>query len=150
MLAKELEHCLNDAFLQARKAGHGHLTVEHLLRGILGVPDVCDLLRACGGDPVLLKQELERHLEESAPPRLDENVGRELPRLLEVQPTMGFQRVLQRAVFEVRSSGKEEIGAVDVLIAIFREKQTHAVLLLNRHNITHSAVVNCLSNRQKQ
>ena len=145
MLSDELEHCLSDAFLQARKTGHGHVTVEHLLLAILGIPNVCDVLRACGGDPAVLKQELEQHLAESTPPRLEEYEGRELPRLLEVQPTLGFQRVLQRAVFYGRSSGREEVGGADVLVAIFKEKQTHAVYLLNRHNITHPVVVNYMS-----
>jgi ATP-dependent Clp protease ATP-binding subunit ClpA len=86
MLSNELEHCLTDAFLRARKTGHGHSTIEHLLLAILDTPNVCDILRACRGDPVILKQELEKHLDELTPPRLDEYEGRELPRTLEVQP----------------------------------------------------------------
>jgi ATP-dependent Clp protease ATP-binding subunit ClpA len=145
MLSNELEHCLMDAFLRARKAGHGHSTIEHLLLAILDSPNVCDVLRACRGDPVILKHELEKHLDESTPPRFDGYEGRELPRTLEVQPTLGLQRVLQRAVFYVKSSDKKEVGVADVLVAIFSEKQSHAVCLLNRHNITRLDVVNYIS-----
>ena len=145
MLSNELEHCLTDAFLQARNGGHGHTTIEHLLLAILDTPTVCDILRACRGDPVILKQELEKHLDESTPPRLDEYEGRALPRALEVQPTPGLQRVLQRAVFHVRSSEKKEIGAAHVLIAIYSEKRSHAAHLLKLQNITRLDVVNYLS-----
>jgi ATP-dependent Clp protease ATP-binding subunit ClpA len=145
MLSNELEHCLSDAFLQARKTGHGHLTIEHLLLGILDNPNVGAVLRACRCDPVILKQELQQHLHESTPPRLDENEGRELPRTLEVQPTVGLQRVLQRALFHVKSGGKKEVGFTDVLVAIFSEKQSRAVYLLNRHDITRLDVVNYIS-----
>ena len=145
MLSNELELCLTDAFLQARKTGHGYSTIEHLLLAILETPNVCDILRACRGDPVVLKRELEEHLDESTPPRLDEYEGRELPRTLEVQPTHGLQRVLQRAVFHVKSSNKKEVGVAHVLVAIFSEKQSHAACLLNRHNITRLDVVNYLS-----
>ena len=109
MLSNELEHCLKDAFLQARKTGHGHSTIEHLLLAILDTPNVCDILRACHVDPVILGQELEKHLDESTPPRLDEYEGRELPRTLEVQPTLSLQRVLQRAAFHVKSNNKDEV-----------------------------------------
>ena len=143
MLSNELEHCVTDAFLQARKTGHGHSTIEHLLLAILETPNVCDVLHACRGDPVMLKQELEKHLVESTPPRLDEYEGRELP--IEVQPTLALQRVLQRAVFYVKSSDKKEVGVNDVLVAIFSEEQSHAAYLLNRHNITRLDVVNYLS-----
>jgi ATP-dependent Clp protease ATP-binding subunit ClpA len=145
MLSNELEHCLTDAFLQARKTGHGNSTIEHLLLAILDTPNVCDILRACRVDPVILEQELEKHLDESTPPRLDEYEGRELPRTLEVQPTLGLQRVLQRAVFYVKSSDRKEVGVTHVLVAIFSEKQSQAACLLNRHNITRLDVVNYLS-----
>lgn len=137
MLSKELEYCLTDAFLQSRKTGHAHLSVEHLLLAILDTPNVRDVLRAHRVDPVILKQELEKHLDESTPPRLDECEGRELPRILEVQPTLGLQRVLQRAVFYVKSKGEQEVGVAHALVAIFSEKRSHAAYLLNRHNITH-------------
>jgi hypothetical protein len=145
MLSKELEHCLNDAFQQARKSGHGQLTVEHLLLAILETPKVGEILRACGCDPEKLRQDLREHLDQTTPPRLEETEGRELPRLVEVQPTLGFQRVLQRAVFHVQSSGKKETGVANVLVAIFSEQQSHAVELLSRQNLTRLKVVEYIS-----
>jgi ATP-dependent Clp protease ATP-binding subunit ClpA len=145
MLSNELQHCLSDAFQQSRKTGYAHSTIEHLLLAILDTPNVCDVLRACRVDPMILKQELEKHLHESTPPRLDDYEGRELPRTLEVRPALGLQRVLQRAVFRVKSSDKQEVAVADVLVAIFSEKQSHAVYLLHRHNITRLNLVNYLS-----
>ncbi len=145
MLSNELEHCLNDAFHQAREAGHGHLTTEHLLLAILDAPKVCEILRACRCDLVKLKQELKQHVVESAPPRSDEYEGRSLPTALVVQPTRGFQRVLQRAVFHVQSSGKKEVGVANVLVAIFSEKQSQAVHLLNLQDVTRQHVVDYIS-----
>ena len=138
MLSNELEYCLNDAFHQAREARHEYLTVEHLLLAILDTPKVREILRACGADLAKLKQELKEHLDQSTP-RLDETEERE------VQPTLGFQRVLQRAVFHVQSSGKKEVGVANVLVAIFSEKQSHAVYLLNRQHVARLDVVNYIS-----
>ena len=138
MLSNELEYCLNDAFHQAREARHEYLTVEHLLLAILDTPKVREVLRACGADLSKLKQELKEHIDQSTP-RLEEGEERE------VQPTLGFQRVLQRAVFHVQSSGKKEVGVANVLVAIFSEKQSHAVFLLNRQHVTRLDVVNYIS-----
>ncbi|MGH8284322.1 MAG: ATP-dependent Clp protease ATP-binding subunit ClpA [Steroidobacteraceae bacterium] len=138
MLSNELEYCLNDAFHQAREARHEYLTVEHLLLAILDTPKVREVLRACGAELPRLKQELKEHLEQTTP-RLEEGEERE------VQPTLGFQRVLQRAVFHVQSSGKKEVGVPNVLVAIFSEKQSHAVYLLNRQHVTRLDVVNYIS-----
>jgi ATP-dependent Clp protease ATP-binding subunit ClpA len=138
VLSNELEYCLNDAFHQAREARHEYLTVEHLLLAILDTPKVREVLRACGADLSKLKQELKDHIDQSTP-RLDEGEERE------VQPTLGFQRVLQRAVFHVQSSGKKEVGVANVLVAIFSEKQSHAVFLLNRQHVTRLDVVNYIS-----
>jgi ATP-dependent Clp protease ATP-binding subunit ClpA len=138
MLSNELEFCLNDAFHQAREARHEYLTVEHLLLAILETPRVREVLRGCGADLAKLKQELRTHIAQSTP-KLDEGEERE------VQPTLGFQRVLQRAVFHVQSSGKKEVGVGNVLVAIFSEKQSHAVFLLNRAHVTRLDVVNYLS-----
>src|SRR6202008_2055633 len=138
VLSNELEYCLNDAFHQAREARHEYLTVEHLLLAILDTPKVREVLRACGADLSKLKQELKDHIDQS-PPRLEEGEERE------VQPTLGFQRVLQRAVFHVQSSGKKEVGVGNVLVAIFSEKQSHAVFLLNRQRVTRLDVVNYIS-----
>jgi ATP-dependent Clp protease ATP-binding subunit ClpA len=138
VLSNELEYCLNDAFHQAREARHEYLTVEHLLLAILDTPKVREILRACGADLVKLKQEIKEHIDQSTP-RLDESEERE------VQPTLGFQRVLQRAVFHVQSSGKKEVGVANVLVAIFSEKQSHAVYLLNRQHVARLDVVNYIS-----
>ncbi|HUN73485.1 MAG TPA: ATP-dependent Clp protease ATP-binding subunit ClpA [Steroidobacteraceae bacterium] len=138
MLSNELEYCLNDAFHQAREARHEYLTVEHLLLAIIDTPKVREILRACGADLAKLKQELKDHLDQSTP-RLEESEERE------VQPTLGFQRVLQRAVFHVQSSGKKEVGVANVLVAIFSEKQSHAVYLLNRQHVARLDVVNYIS-----
>jgi len=138
VLSNELEYCLNDAFHQAREARHEYLTVEHLLLAILDTPKVREVLRACGADLGKLKQELKEHIDQSTP-RLEEGEERE------VQPTLGFQRVLQRAVFHVQSSGKKEVGVANVLVAIFSEKQSHAVFLLNRQHVTRLDVVNYIS-----
>ncbi len=96
------------------------------------------MLRACGADLAKLKQELQEHIDQSTP-RLEETEERE------VQPTLGFQRVLQRAVFHVQSSGKKEVGVGNVLVAIFSEKQSHAVFLLNRQHVSRLDVVNYIS-----
>jgi ATP-dependent Clp protease ATP-binding subunit ClpA len=138
VLSNELEYCLNAAFHQAREDRHEYLTVEHLLLAILDTPKVREVLRACGADLPKFKQELKEHIEQSTP-KLEEGEERE------VQPTLGFQRVLQRAVFHVQSSGKKEVGVANVLVAIFSEKQSHAVFLLNRRHVTRLDVVNYIS-----
>jgi ATP-dependent Clp protease ATP-binding subunit ClpA len=138
VLSNELEYCLNDAFHQAREARHEYLTVEHLLLAILDTPKVREVLRACGVDFARLRQEIKEHIEQSTP-RLEDGEERE------VQPTLGFQRVLQRALFHVQSSGKKEVGVTNVLVAIFSEKQSHAVFLLNRQHVTRLDVVNYIS-----
>ncbi len=138
MLSNELEYCLNDAFHQAREARHEYLTVEHLLLAILDTPKVREVLRSCGVDFAKLRQELKEHIDQSTP-RLEEGEERE------VQPTLGFQRVLQRALFHVQSSGKKEVGVTNVLVAIFSEKQSHAVFLLNRQHVTRLDIVNYIS-----
>jgi ATP-dependent Clp protease ATP-binding subunit ClpA len=138
VLSNELEYCLNDAFHRAREARHEYLTVEHLLLAILDTPKVREILRACGADLTKLKQDLKDHIDQSTP-HLEEAEERE------VQPTLGFQRVLQRAVFHVQSSGKKEVGVGNVLVAIFSEKQSHSVFLLNRQHVARLDVVNYLS-----
>jgi ATP-dependent Clp protease ATP-binding subunit ClpA len=138
VLSNELEYCLNDAFHRAREARHEYLTVEHLLLAILDTPRVREILRACGADLTKLKQDLKEHIDQSTP-HLEESEERE------VQPTLGFQRVLQRAVFHVQSSGKKEVGVGNVLVAIFSEKQSHSVFLLNRQHVARLDVVNYIS-----
>ncbi|MBM4209247.1 MAG: ATP-dependent Clp protease ATP-binding subunit ClpA [Gammaproteobacteria bacterium] len=138
MLSNELESCLNSAFQMARDGRHEFLTVEHLLLAILETPRVKEILRACGGDAARLAADLREHIEQSTP-RLPEGDERE------VQPTLGFQRVLQRAVFHVQSSGRKEVGVGNVLVAIFSEKQSHAVFLLGRQDVARLDVVNYIS-----
>jgi ATP-dependent Clp protease ATP-binding subunit ClpA len=138
VLSNELETCLNSAFQVAREGKHEFLTVEHLLLSILDTPRVKEVLKACGGDVPRLAAELREHIDQSTP-RLPEGDERE------VQPTLGFQRVLQRAVFHVQSSGRKEVGVANVLVAIFSEKQSHAVFLLGRQDVARLDVVNYIS-----
>ncbi len=138
MLSSELEYCLNEAFQGARDARHEFMTVEHLLLSILDTPKVRDVLRACGADTHKLRQQLKEFIDETTP-RLPEDDDRE------VQPTLGFQRVLQRAVFHVQSSGKKEVSVANVLVAIFSEKQSHAAYLLGMQDVARLDVVNYIS-----
>jgi ATP-dependent Clp protease ATP-binding subunit ClpA len=139
VLSSELEGCLNGAFAQAREARHEFLTVEHLLLAIIDAPRVREILKAGGADIRRLADELRRHVDETTPRMKAGEDERE------VQPTLGFQRVLQRAVFQVQSGGRREVGVADVLVAIFSEKQSHAVFLLNRHEITRLDVTQYIS-----
>jgi ATP-dependent Clp protease ATP-binding subunit ClpA len=138
MLSGELEACLNQAFHQARSARHEFLTVEHLLLAILDTPKVREVLAGCGADLDQLGIDLKQHVETKTS-QLTPGEERE------VQPAIGFQRVLQRAVFHVQSSGRKEVGVVNVLVAIFSEKQSHAVFLLARGHITRLDVVKFIS-----
>jgi len=134
VLSNELENCLSDTFHRAREARHEYLTVEHLLLGIVDTQEVREVLGACGADLAQLKQELQDKLDQSTP-RFGQSDARE------VQATIGFQRVLQRAVFHVQSSGKREVGVVNVLVAIFSEHESEAVSLLKRHHVTRADAV---------
>jgi ATP-dependent Clp protease ATP-binding subunit ClpA len=138
MLSSELEYCLNEAFQQARNNRHEYMTVEHLLLAILDIPSVAEILKACGSDLDRLRRELEEFTDQSTPRLKGESDQ-------DVQPTLGFQRVLQRAVFHVQSSGKKEVKGENVLVAIFGEKQSHAVYLLGLHDVTRLDVVNFIS-----
>ena len=140
MLSTELEYCLNDAFQRAREERHEFITVEHLLLALLDTPTVIETLKACGADLARLRRELKEFIE-GATPRLrgEEEEG------TEVQPTLGFQRVLQRAVFHVQSSGRKEVTPINVLVAIFSEKQSQAVYLLGLQDVTRLDVVNFVS-----
>jgi ATP-dependent Clp protease ATP-binding subunit ClpA len=138
VLSSELEICLNDAFQSAREARHEFMTVEHLLLAIVDTPKVREILRACGADVVRLRKDLKDFIDQTTP-RLKEEDDRE------VQPTLGFQRVLQRAVFHVQSSGKKEVTAANVLVAIFSEKHSHAAYLLSMQDVARLDVVNYIS-----
>ncbi len=138
MLSSELEFCLNEAFQRAREQRHEYMTVEHLLLAIVDTPKVREILTACGADLAVLKRDLAKFIEETTP-RLPDDDDRE------VQPTLGFQRVLQRAVFHVQSSGKKEVTVANVLVAIFSEKQSHAAYLLSLQDVARLDVVNFIS-----
>jgi len=138
VLSSELEFCLNNAFQGAREARHEYMTVEHLLLAILDTPRVREILRACGADVARLRKDLELFIGETTP-KLAADDDRE------VQPTLGFQRVLQRAVFHVQSSGKKEVSVANVLVAIFSEKQSHAAYLLGMQDVARLDVVNYMS-----
>ena len=137
MLSKELEFCLNAAFKEARAQRHEFITVEHLLLALLDVPSVSDVLKACGTALDNLRRELSDYIRETTP-----LVESDDP---DVQPTLGFQRVLQRAVFHIQSSGKKEVTGLNVLVAIFGEKESHAVYLLGRHGVSRLDIVNFIS-----
>jgi len=138
VLSKELEVTLNLAFKAAREQRHEFMTVEHLLLGLLDNPTAAKVLRACGADLNQLRRQLVDFIRDNAPvlPEDDER---------DTQPTLGFQRVLQRAVFHVQSSGKKEVTGANVLVAIFGERESQAVYLLNQQNIARLDVVNCIS-----
>jgi ATP-dependent Clp protease ATP-binding subunit ClpA len=138
MLSKELEFTLNQAFKQAREKHHEYMTVEHLLLSLLDNPTAARVLRACGANAERLRNDVAAFIEETTPliPSQDER---------ETQPTLGFQRVLQRAVFHVQSAGKKEVTGANVLVALFSEQDSQAVYLLNQQNITRLDVVNYIS-----
>ena len=138
MLSSELEFCLNEAFQKARASAHEYMTVEHLLLAILDLPGVSEVLKACSADIERLKRDLEEFIDESTP-RVQEEIEQD------VQPTLGFQRVLQRAVFHVQSSGKKEVTGTNVLVAIFGEKQSQAVYFLGLQDVGRLDVVNYIS-----
>jgi ATP-dependent Clp protease ATP-binding subunit ClpA len=138
MLDKELEQTLNQAFREARGNNHEFMTVEHLLLALLDNNVSREILLACGADIPALKIELKTFLQETVP-LLPANDDRD------TQPTLGFQRVLQRAVFHVQSSGKQEVTAANVLVAIFSEQESQAVFFLKKQDVSRLDVVNYLS-----
>ena len=138
MLSKELESCLNQAFHQAGSERHEFVTVEHLLLAIIDTPGVREVLGGCGADLGQLAADLRQHVEDNT---LRRTSIVECPAV----PQLGFQRVLQRAVFHVQSSGESDVGVVDVLVAIFSEKQSHAVFLLERARIRRLDVVDYIA-----
>ena len=138
MLSQDLEQTLNTVFREARENLHEFVTVEHLLLALLNNTAAVKVLKACGSNLEQLKKELVAFIEETTP-HLSPNDGRE------IQPTLGFQRVLQRAVFHVQSSGKKEVTGANVLVAIFSEQDSQAVYLLHKQNVTRLDIVNYIS-----
>ncbi len=138
MLSSELEFCLNEAFQKARDQRHEFMTVEHLLLALIDVPRIHEILKSCDSNIVELRRQLTEFIDEQTPliPNDDDS---------EVQPTLGFQRVLQRAVFHVQSSGRKEVTSTNVFVAIFSEKQSQAVYFLSLQDVTRLDVVNFIS-----
>ncbi|HQY82305.1 MAG TPA: Clp protease N-terminal domain-containing protein, partial [Thermomonas sp.] len=138
MFSKDLEHSIGQCYKRARDARHEFMTVEHLLLALLDNPSAEAVLKAIGADFPRLRGALEEAIEVSVN-RLAEDDGRD------TQPTLGFQRVLQRAVYHVQSSGKKEVTGANVLVAIFGEKDSHAVYFLNQQDVHRLDVVNYIS-----
>ncbi|ARD22083.1 ATP-dependent Clp protease ATP-binding subunit ClpA [Shewanella japonica] len=139
MLNKDLEVTLNLAFQQARDSRHEYMTVEHLLLALINNPSAKEALLACGADITRLHEEVSNFIQQTTPLIAESTEERE------TQPTLGFQRVLQRAVFHVQSSGRNEVTGANVLVAIFSEQESQAVYLLRRCEITRLDVVNFIS-----
>ena len=139
MLSRELELTLNLAFKDARAKRHEFMTVEHLLLALLDNADAANVLRACGGSIDTLRKELEEFVDTTTPLIPKNDVERE------TTATLGFQRVLQRAVFQVQSSGRKEVTGGTVLIAIFSEQESQAVYILKQQEIARIDVVNFIA-----
>ena len=139
MLSRELEVTLNLAFKDARTKRHELMSVEHLLLALLDNTSAVTVLNACGADIEKLRSELAEFLEATTPLIPKNETDRE------TQPTLGFQRVLQRAVFHVQSSGKKEVDGANVLVAIFSEQESHAVFLLKQEEVNRIDVVNYIA-----
>ena len=138
MLSKELEFTLSQAFTQARNRKHEFMTIEHLLLALIDNPTAAEVLHACGADTERLRTDIINFLDETTP-KLAADDERE------TQPTLGFQRVLQRAVFHVQSSGKKEVTGANVLVAIFSEQESQAVYFLDQQDIARLDIVNFIS-----
>jgi len=139
MLSKDLELTLNAAFKSAREKRHEFMTVEHLLLALLDNESAIKVLNACGADLNKLRNELADFVDSTTPLIPVGDAERE------TQPTLGFQRVLQRAVFHVQSSGKKEVTGANVLVAIFSEQESQAVYVLKKQNVARIDVVNFIS-----
>jgi len=138
MFSKDLEYSIGQCYKRAREARDEYMTVEHLLLALLDNPSAEGVLKASGADFHRLRSDLEQAISSSVN-KLSDDDGRD------TQPTLGFQRVLQRAVYHVQSSGKKEVTGANVLVAIFGEKDSHAVYFLNQQDVTRLDVVNYLS-----
>ena len=138
MIAQELEVSLHMAFVEARQKQHEFITVEHLLLAMLDNPSAAEVLKACGVDIDELRGVLTDFINEHTP-RLSPHSD------ADTQPTQGFQRVIQRAILHVQSSGKKEVTGANVLVAIFGEKESHAVYFLNQRGVTRLDVVNYIA-----
>ncbi|HQO27938.1 MAG TPA: ATP-dependent Clp protease ATP-binding subunit ClpA [Accumulibacter sp.] len=138
MIAQELEVSLHMAFVDARQKRHEFITVEHLLLALVDNPSAAEALRACGAQIEQLRNDLNRFIAEHTPTVAGEDE-------IDTQPTLGFQRVIQRAILHVQSSGRKEVNGANVLVAIFGEKDSHAVYYLQKQGVTRLDVVNFIS-----
>src|SRR5213596_2214185 len=138
MIAQELEVSLHMAFVEARQKRHEFITVEHLLLALLDNPTAAEVLRACAANI----EELRKALGDFIAAHTPTVAGTEE---IDTQPTLGFQRVIQRAILHVQSSGKKEVTGANVLVAIFGEKDSHAVYFLHQQGVTRLDVVNYIS-----
>mgnify|MGYP000754761319 CR=1 FL=1 len=137
MLEKNLEECLNSAFKFAHENKHEFVTTEHLLLCILNNQDALNVLLACDVNIDILEAELKEFISKNCPEKKDDAV--------EIQPTLSFQRVIQRAVFHVQSSGTGEVTGANVLVALFSEKESHSVYLLKKQGMTRLDAVSYMS-----
>ncbi len=138
MIAQELEVSLHMAFMDARQKRHELITVEHLLLAMLDNPSASEVLKACGASLDKLRTDITDHIEEHTPIVSGEDE-------VDTQPTLGFQRVIQRAMLHVQSSGKKEVTGANVLVAIFGEKDSHAVYFLHQEGVARLDVVNYIA-----
>ena len=138
MIAQELEVSLHMAFMDARQKRHELITVEHLLLAMLDNPSASEVLNACGAKIDKLRSDIAGHIEEHTPIVSGSDD-------VDTQPTLGFQRVIQRAMLHVQSSGKKEVTGANVLVAIFGEKDSHAVYFLHQQGIARLDVVNFIA-----
>jgi ATP-dependent Clp protease ATP-binding subunit ClpA len=138
MIAQELEVSLHMAFVEARQKRHEFITVEHLLLALLDNPSAAEVLRACAVNLDDLRKQLTEFINEHTPTVAGSGE-------VDTQPTLGFQRVIQRAILHVQSSGKKEVTGANVLVAIFGEKDSHAVYFLHQRGVTRLDVVNYIS-----
>ncbi|MFN9806270.1 MAG: Clp protease N-terminal domain-containing protein, partial [Betaproteobacteria bacterium] len=140
MIAQELEVSLHMAFVEARQARHEFITVEHLLMALLDNPSAAEVMRACACNIEDLRKSLQNFIADNTPILPPNSEA-------DTQPTLGFQRVIQRAIMHVQSTsnGKKEVTGANVLVAIFGEKDSHAVYYLHQQGVTRLDVVNFIS-----
>ncbi|MBD23302.1 MAG: ATP-dependent Clp protease ATP-binding subunit ClpA, partial [Alphaproteobacteria bacterium] len=144
MISDEFEKTLQKAQESAKSLNHQYMTLEHLLLAMTDDDDVVKILEACNVNIKFLKEELESFVKD----KLKDLVSKDIDN--EAKPTLGFQRVIQRAVIHVQSSGKEEANGSNVLVAIFSERESHAVYYLQKQNLSRLDVVEYLSHGEKK
>src|SRR5690606_22759131 len=138
MIAQELEVSLHMAFMDARQKRHELITVEHLLLAMIDNPTAAEVLRSCGAQLDSLRNDLTNYNEEHTPTVAGTDE-------VDTPPTLGVQRVIQRAILHVQSSGKKEVTGANVLVAIYGEKDSHAVFFLHQQGVTRLDVVNYIA-----